>query len=72
MHSQAALTIREWQRQDLLVDAEHARRLTHLAPAKPGKTSRLYHQIVALRAWLHQGIAPRLPTPRPAPQVITQ
>lgn len=71
MHSQAALTIREWQRQELLIDAEHARRIKQLASVNPGETSRTHHQIVALRSWLRQRVTTLSPTPRPAPQLVT-
>ncbi len=45
MHSQAALTIREWQRHELLADAAHERRIRQL----PASTASLH---LALTSWV--------------------
>jgi hypothetical protein len=71
MHAQAALTIREWPRQDLLVAAEHARRIKHLAPVHRAETPRIPYRIVALRSWLRQCAAKLHPTPRSSPHLVT-
>ncbi len=57
------LTLREMHRQELLIEATDARRVTHLTPKNPAETPRVQHQIMTLLAWMSTIVATLRSTP---------